>query len=237
MIESYFNMRVSFLIQKKENFFNYDSLTTSEKQYYDKMKPIINKVLADLKYQCLLEKKKIIETAQVIAIIQDKEQISKTFNIINNLRENENYVNDFLEKTKEYLTTEDLFYLYFSQLVLLFLNYTELFKDFMIFYLKCSGDLPFNEKMTLSPFLDALEKSSLYGKYLKKEFNVKLKNALSHGLYHLETIKENPKIYYYSNLKKLDKPTIISLTEFHATMKKINLLFLILAESFQEVKL
>jgi hypothetical protein len=224
------------MIQRRDNFFDPDVLHFEEKQYYDKMKPIINKILTDLRYQCLLEQKEIIETAQVIAIIQNKEQISKTFNIINNIFEDENSANDFIEKTKDYLTNERLFYLYFSQLVLLFLNYTELFKDFLIFYLRCSGDLPFKEKMTLSPFLDALERVSPYGKYLKNEFNVMLRNALSHGLYHLEKIEGSPKIYYYSSLKKLDKPKVISLAEFHVLMKKINLLFLILTESFQEVR-
>lgn len=223
------------MIQRKDNFFDPDVLPLAERQYYDKMKPIINQILSDLRTQCLLEQKEIIDTAQVIAIIQDKEQISKTFNGINSIFENKNSVNDFLEKTKDYLTNERLSYLYFSQLVLLFLNYTELFKDFLIFYLRCSGDLPFKEKMTLSPFLDALERVSPYGKYLKNEFNVMLRNALSHGLYHLEKIEGTPRIYYYSSLKRLDKPKVISFTEFHVLMKKINLLFLILTESFSEL--
>jgi hypothetical protein len=223
------------MIQSKDNFFDPDVLPIAERQYYDKMKPIITKVLTELKYQCLLEQKEVIETAQVIAIMQDKEQMSKTFNMINNIFENENSVYDFLEKTKDYFTNERLSYLYFSQLCLLFLNYTELFKDFLIFYLRCSGDVPFMEKMTLSPFLDALEKVSPYGKLLKNEFNVMLRNALSHGLYHLEKIEGTPKIYYYSSLKRLDKPKVISLAEFHALMKKINLLFLILTESFSEM--
>ena len=63
-----------------------------------------------------------------------------------------------------------------------------------------------------------------------------LRNALSHGLYHLEKIEKTPRIYYYSSLKRLDKPKVISLTEFHILMKKINLLFLILTESFAEVR-
>ena len=222
------------MIQKKNNFFDPNVLPPSEKQYYDKMKPIIIKILTDLKYQCLLEKKPTIETAQIIAIIQDKEQITKTFNKINNIFENKKRAND-LEKTRNYFSIQQLSYLYFSQLCLLFLNYTELFKDFMIFYLKCSGDLPFKEKMALSSFLDTLGRFSPEGKYLKNEFNVMLRNAMSHGLYHLEKIEETPKIYYYSSLKKLDKPQVISLADFHATMKKINLLFLILAESFLEI--
>ena len=138
------------MIQTKDNFFDPDVLPLAEKQYYDKMKPIITKVLSDLKYQCLMEQKEIIETAQVITIMQDKERITKTFNMINNIFENEKSVNDFLGKTKDYFTNEGLSYIYFSQLCLLFLNYTELFKDFLIFYLRCSGDVPFKEKMTLS---------------------------------------------------------------------------------------
>jgi hypothetical protein len=224
------------MIQKKDNFFDPNVLSPREKQYYDKMKPIIGKILADLKYQCLLEQKKSIENEQIIAIIQDKEKISKTFDAINNVNKKEKYVNDFLEKTRDYLKKEDLSYLYFSQLVLLFLNYTELFKDFFIFYLKCSGDLPFKEKMTLSTFLDTLEKCSPYGKYVKNEFNIMLRNALSHGLYYLEKNGENSRIYYYSTLKTLDEPKKISLTEFYETMKKINLLFIILSESFLEVE-
>ena len=224
------------MIQTKDNFFDPDVLPLAEKQYYDKMKPIITKVLSDLKYQCLMEQKEIIETAQVITIMQDKERITKTFNMINNIFENEKSVNDFLGKTKDYFTNEGLSYIYFSQLCLLFLNYTELFKDFLIFYLRCSGDVPFKEKMTLSPFLNALERVSPYGKYQKNEFNVMLRNALSHGLYHLEKIEGTPKIYYYSSLKRLDKPKVISLAEFHVLMKKINLLFLILTESFLDVR-
>lgn len=220
------------MIQNNDNIFDPNILPPIEKQYYDKMKPIIIKILANLKYQCLLGQKPIIETAKLIAIIQDKEQISKTFNIINNIFENENSTNDFVEKTRDYFSGQQLSYIYFSQLCLLFLNYTELFKDLIIFYLKCSGDLPFKEKMTLSPFLNALEKFSPEGKYIKNEFNVALRNALSHGLYHLEKIEGSPRIYYYSSLKKLDKPQVISLVDFHTMMKKINLLFLILTESF-----
>ena len=73
------------MIQRKDIFFDPNVLPLIERQYYDKMKPIITKVLTELKFQCLLEQKEVIETAQVIAIMQDKEQISKTFNIINNI--------------------------------------------------------------------------------------------------------------------------------------------------------
>ena len=115
------------------------------------------------------------------------------------------------------------------------MNYTELFKDFLLFYLKCDNK-PFKENATLTPFLKAIIKCSPeYGMILKTQFNVKLRNALSHGTYHIMKIDSEVRIYYYDSLKKLDKPSYIELSKFHIVMKNNNLLFQILLECFTEI--
>jgi len=102
----------------------------------------------------------------------------------------------FAEHNKSYGFTEDrLAHLFLSEIISTFLRTTELFRICFLMTLTEKQDL--NSRMTLGQLLRKLEEVSPKSKAITKRIDVKLRNALAHGLFWLEGTVLN----YYEDIK------------------------------------
>lgn len=102
----------------------------------------------------------------------------------------------FAEHNKNYGFTEDcLAHLFLSEIISTFLRTTELFRN--CFLMTLTEREGFYSRMPLGQFLKNLEKVVPKSKVITQKIDVKLRNALAHGLFWLEGTVLN----YYEDIK------------------------------------
>jgi hypothetical protein len=219
------------MVGKKENyFFDPNKLPRGEREYYDKISPIIEGLLNDLESQDWLRKASVEEIIQFIGIMKDKSEIALAHNRLTEIFDNPERLSFFLKNNREYFTDQQFSYLFMSQLYFLFLVYVEMFRSFLLFYLKRGPGFIFKDRMTLGPFLAALKKCSpKYGEQIEKEMALNLRNAFAHGLFQIVMHEREPALMCYRNLGELNRPTSFPLSKLLIIWKNHNILYMTLA--------
>jgi hypothetical protein len=209
-------------MNREKYFFNSTKLPEGEKKYYNKIRPILEGLLNDLKKKKCLRRATREETIHLIKIMRDKDEIALSLNMLNRIFKSKEELQKFLTIAKDYFTDSNLAYLYVSQLYFQFLVSTELFRVFLLFYLKRGKEHEFKDTMTLRSFLDALKRvSPKYGKLIEDEIDIKLRNSFAHGLFRIV----GQTFIYYMNVGELKKPISIQLHELWIKMKNHNLIY------------
>jgi hypothetical protein len=208
-------------LNREEYFFDLSRLPKAEQEYYEKITPIIEGLLIDLKKRNCLRIPSREETAQLLKVLKDKDEMSLSLNMIYRLFSQERLA-DFLEKTKGYFADASMSYMLMSQLYLHFLTDVELFRVIFLFYLKRGKEEIFNDNMTLNPFLTRLKKvSPRYAKLIEEELDVRLRNSLAHGIYRIE----GATFFFYEHIGKLNNPTPLALDVLLTKWKKQHLMY------------
>lgn len=223
-------------MSREKYFFDPNKLPAGEKAYYEKIRPIIEGLLNDLKKNCCLRRAEFEETKNFIILMKDKDEIGMAFNRIVELFSSSQKISKFMEQNRDYFTDQDFSYLFMSQLYFLSLVHIEMFKNFLLFYLKRGSKQKFKDKMTLGPFLLKLKKvSPVYGQLIENELDIGLRNSFAHGLFHIEVKPGTEPIFiYYDDLGKLRNPISIPIAELMKKRKNYNIIYLTLASLIAE---
>lgn len=145
------------------------------------------------------------------------------------------YQNSF-EQNRTYFPDESLSYLFMSQLYFLSLVHMEMFKNFLLFYLKKGSGHKFSNKMTLTPFFSKLKEiSRVNGELIEKELDIDLRNSFAHGLFHIDVKPGTDLVFtYYNDLGKLTKPVSIPLVELMKKRKNYNIVYVTLVDAIAD---
>ncbi len=218
-------------MDREKYFFDPTKLPDGEREYYDKIRPIFEELLNDLKRKNCLRRATLEETVHLIKIMKDKDEIALSLNMVDRIFRSEGELKRFLEINKDYFKDSSLAYLHVSQLYFQFLVSIELFRVLLLSYLKRGKKQLFTDSMPLTPFLNALkEVSPKYGKLIEDELDIELRNSFAHGTYRIE----GPTFLYYTSVGELENPTPIPLHELWIKMKNHNLIYHCLAQLVSE---
>lgn len=213
-------------MDREKYFFDPTKLPEGEREYYDKIRPILEGLLNELKRKNCLRRATLEETVHLIKIMKDKDETALSLNMVDRIFRSGEELQIFLERTKGYFTDSSLTFLHLSQLYFQFLVSIELFRVFLLFYLKRGKKQLFTDSMPLTPFLNVLKQvSPKYGKLIEDELDIELRNSFAHGTYRIE----GPTFLYYTNIGELENPTPIPLHELWIKMKNHNLIYHCLA--------
>jgi len=144
-----------------------------------------------------------------------------TWNSLNQL-ESESKLESFLVSQKVGFTDQNAGMVWLYELLSVFLDATELFRNFLALVLKRKGS--FKRSLTLGQLAKALKQEcSKFGPEFASEVDVELRNAIAHGRYWLR--KAGNGSIYMSYCEELGEvPTIRLLSEILVVIKKQALL-------------
>ncbi len=222
--------------KKEDYFFVPTKLPAGEKAFYDRIRPIMDGLLEDLKINGCLRRATAPETAFLIKLMQDKDEHGLAFNRFQSIFLDKPTIDDFIKMNGKYFDGEDLSYLFISQLYFLSLVHVEMFRNVLLFYLKRGKRERFNDKMTLGKFFVKLkEVSPVNGELIKNELEPFIRNSFAHGLFAIENrIGEDPFLLCFKSIGELENPTRIPLAELLIKRKNLNIIYMTLADLIAE---
>jgi len=164
-------------------------------------------------------------------VIENVRKVTDAFNKFSLVYGDKEKQSKILELSKSYgLTAENLRYVYFLEMISVFLQNIEAFRAFLLFIMKLP--VPYfvkgkrktiNEKTTLGPLLKGLKESGIMKANTLNDIDYNLRNGLSHCLFWLEEQGDlehsKPHLHYSKDItfKEIEG---ISIVDFHSKIRK-----------------